>query len=157
MRDQGSDGQDNDDDGPVLRLLAVDQLPAPHGPFRCDFGDKFDEQAEDAQPGRGGAQYLAYLDEMGATGRESCHYHQSDWRAIAEAAQELLAQHGSRPDTDVIGAAADALPLSTKDKRWLYSLFADPIVVGSDGTFINGQHRGCALRFSGWPVAVVSN
>ena len=157
MRDQGSDEQDNDDDGPVLRLLAVHQLPAPHWPYQCHFVDQFDEQAEDAQPGRGGAQYLAYLDEMGATGRESCHYHRSDWWAVAEAAQDLLAQHGPRPDMDVIAPAVDALPLSTTDKRWLYSIFADPIVVGSDGTFINGQHRGCALRFSGWPVAVISN
>lgn len=44
--------------------------------------------------------------------------------------------------------------LRKRDRRWLDSLFRDPVSIG-DGSFTNGQHRGCALRFSGARKAAV--
>jgi hypothetical protein len=37
---------------------------------------------------------------------------------------------------------------------WLESLFRDPVFIGG-GSYTNGQHRGCALRFSGAERAAV--
>ena len=40
------------------------------------------------------------------------------------------------------------------DLRWLVSLFEQPVIV-TGGGYTDGQHRGCALRLSGAPRAVV--
>jgi hypothetical protein len=46
------------------------------------------------------------------------------------------------------------LDLPTGDLRWLLSLFDNPINI-EGGSYANGQHRGCALRFSGAERAAV--
>jgi hypothetical protein len=44
--------------------------------------------------------------------------------------------------------AVDRIDGRADDQWWLRSLFHDPIDIAG-GEFTNGQHRACALRFSG--------
>ena len=41
------------------------------------------------------------------------------------------------------------------ERGWLCSLFDDPVFIGG-GSYTNGQHRGCALRFSGAERAAIN-
>jgi len=62
--------------------------------------------------------------------------------------------YGQNPESYLNAAAATKL--AAREKRWLISLFRDPIVLGDTrGVSVNGQHRGCALRFSGAARAAV--
>jgi hypothetical protein len=46
--------------------------------------------------------------------------------------------------------------MPAKDRWWLVSLFADPIVLSEKRDHnVNRQHRGCGLRFSGAERAAV--
>lgn len=141
-----------------LRLLPVRRLPMPHNPSGCYFADRFDHKAEHSKSGSGGVKFLRRLRWMGARKRSACPYHaQVDWKQIAASAEALLAEHGPDADPQAVSASIDLLALEGNDRLWLESLFYDPIIVplGAE-SYLNGQHRGCALRFSGWPVAVVS-
>jgi hypothetical protein len=87
--------------------------------------------------------------------RAICKYHQGNWAAIANASTDIVARIDGRKPGAYLGAA-DALRLPNRDKMWLLSLFWDPIVLSQDRTeYTNGQHRGCALRFSGADRAAV--
>jgi hypothetical protein len=59
-----------------------------------------------------------------------------------------------RTDREDYVTAARQVRLRRKDRSWLWSLFADPVIIGG-GSYTNGQHRGCALRFSGAERAAV--
>jgi len=50
--------------------------------------------------------------------------------------------------------AATQSRLGENDRSWLESLFFDPVDI-EGGSYTNGQHRGCALRFSGAARAAV--
>ena len=82
-----------------------------------------------------------------AADRTSCRYHNAEWRAIADESVRILEQLG-HCDTERYIEAARRSSLGDIDRRCLVSLFGDPIRVGG-GAYSNGQHRGCALRFSG--------
>ena len=83
-----------------------------------------------------------------------CRYHKADWAAIAEESVRVIEQLGPRDDDHDYVAAAQGSHLPRRDKEWLRSLFADPVVIAGGG-YTNGQHRGCALHFSGAERAAV--
>lgn len=137
---------------PVLIAMSVDQLPAPHQPFRCAHGERFrafDHQINPESTAEGAL--LAgrrFLSSLTAEDRRKCSYHCGNWKAVADASVEILADPRA-PDPKSYVA------LAHQEKRWLQSLFKDPVTV-REGQYGNGQHRGCALRFSGAKRAVVS-
>ncbi len=146
--------------GRTFRLLPVSQLPYPHAPSVCAFEPLFDYQAEALASGRGGRKFIRRVRWLGRRRRRACTYHQHDWRAIGAAAERILSQQGPRPQQ--VWRAVEASGLPEQERCWLRSLFVDPITIpmqqeeGEYG-YVNGQHRACALRFSGWPRAVVSD
>jgi hypothetical protein len=76
-----------------------------------------------------------------------CPYHLSNWKLVADESVRIL--RGVRSaDTVHYLKVARRSRLRGKDRRSLESLFRDPIVLGDD-EYVNGQHRGCAARFSG--------
>jgi hypothetical protein len=156
------DGDDlHEDSGCAFRLIPVRDLPYPHFPSQCAFAALFDERAEDRQAGRGGRKFVRRLRWMRRRRRAACRYHQADWRAIAAAAEAIVRTQGPRP-RQVLRAVEES-GLGRVERDWLWSLFVDPIAVppvmdeGDTYGYVNGQHRGCALRFSGYPRAVVSD
>lgn len=88
--------------------------------------------------------FLELTEEEGFT---ACPYHQGRWAKVGEIAQQLLAAGDWRQawtDLDVDGS------LEREDRRWLDSLFRDPIRWDEGKpNLINGRHRLCALRAAG--------
>lgn len=146
---------------PLFEALPVDQLPPPHNPSRCRHIDRF-RQIADEQNTPEGRRWLehdlevgrAFLTTLTPDDLRHCPFHDADWRAIADASVRIIETLG-RCDTDEYAAAASDTPLRRNDREWLVSLFSDPIFIGG-GTYTNGQHRGCALRFSGAKRAAIA-
>jgi hypothetical protein len=144
---------------PVFEAVKVTDLPAPHGPFRCQHRDRFDLIYKRERAGaeswheaarRAGRLFLASLT---AADLKACSYHDADWKAIADESVRIIESLGRR-DREDYDAEAERSTLAEEDRRWLVSLFAAPIVIGAD-MYTNGQHRGCALRYSGADRAAV--
>lgn len=144
---------------PVFEALPVEELPMPHNPAGCDHYDRYlrirasispdlPRDEVDQQAGRD------FLDSLDARDRARCWRHDGDWRSIADASAIIVDRLG-RSDPDHYIEAAKAMKLKKKDRRWLVSLFFDPIFIGG-GSYTNGQHRACALRFSGAPRAAIA-
>jgi hypothetical protein len=112
----------------VFSVVDVVDLPPPHNSSSREHSARFEEIDERLRED-GDTDSLAagrlVLDTLTPTDCARCRYHDADWRAIAE-----------------------------DDRGWLESLFFDPIDVAG-GSYTNGQHRGCALRFSGAARAAV--
>lgn len=147
---------------PLFEALPVEQLPPPHNPSRCPHIDRFRHIADtqdgpDAQ-GRGLEDDLqagsAFLTTLTPDDHRHCPYHDADWKAIADVSVRIIETLGRRDPDDYASAARDA-PLRGRDRGWLVSLFSDPIYIGG-GAYTNGQHRGCALRFSGAKRAAIA-
>jgi hypothetical protein len=144
----------------VFRALPVNELPPPHAPFNCAHASRHEEilatlEAQDhdeeaANERRAGTIFLASLTPSDL---ELCSYHQANWRSIADQSVAILEALGTRDDRGDYQREARRR-LRGKERGLLESLFRDPIVVG-DGGYTNGQHRGCALRFSGAQRAAV--
>lgn len=153
-------GGDLDDeiDAPVFEAIAVDELPPPHLPFKCALAERFevikaergDEDTDLADAVRPEEQFLASLT---ADDRASCEFHAADWRSIADEGVRIL-ETSTSADQDELVALARSCRLPSVERRWLVSLFDQPVVV-HENSFGDGQHRGCALRFSGARQAVV--
>jgi hypothetical protein len=79
--------------------------------------------------------------------REACPFHAADWRSIADESVRILEGSSSRTREALAAAAAES-GLPPAERRWLESLFRVPVVV-HEHSYGDGQHRGCALRFSG--------
>lgn len=143
---------------PVFEAISVDELPPPHLPFKCAFADRFEaikakgsgEDTEQQDAVRLGELFLAGLTP---DDRASCDFHAADWRSIADAGVRILETSPSA-DQDGLAALARSWPLPALERRWLASLFNEPVVV-HEHSFGDGQHRGCALRFSGARQGVV--
>lgn len=142
----------------VFDVVPVDSLPPPHGPFRCHHSDRFgriEAQQEDQSAAAALQAGRQFLESLTSADRQVCGYHQGDWKLVADTSVELVLQLGGRADTSDYIEPVSKLCLPSMEKKWLASLFRDPIVV-SGGQYTNGQHRGCAARFSGAErVAVV--
>jgi hypothetical protein len=142
---------------PIERLLfaavPVGDIPGPHDPYKCRHAARFKairDELQDPDAGRDVLEELAgrrFLDSLSWWDRVRCSYHWARWRAIADESVRILKAVGPA-DTDVYAEAAERSRLRGRNRRLLQSLFDDPVVVVGGG-FTNGQHRGCALRFSG--------
>jgi hypothetical protein len=140
----------------VFEAIPVNELPPPHGPYQCQHIDRFKKMlggsesfAKSLVAGR------AFIDSLTPDDLRTCPYHRPNWKRIAEASAQIVAQHPSAEGDDYI-AAAEAWRMPARDRRWLVALFGDPIVLSEKRThYVNGQHRGCGLRFSGAELAAV--
>ncbi len=144
---------------PVFKAVEVAGLPPPHGPFKCQHRDRFDLIRQQMEVGAeswheanlvAGRRFLATLTPEDL---QACRYHAANWKAIAEESVRIIDSLG-RGDPEEYDAEAQRSTLPERDRRWLVTLFAEPIFIGG-GAYTNGQHRGCALRFSGADRAAV--
>ncbi len=137
------------------RVVDVATLPLPHHLFKCLYADDFrrevDRYPEDSLQGS-----QAFYAAMTPERSQLCDYHRRlDWVAIANRAVQIVGEVGEEPDRDQLYCAVMESGLSAADTAMLHSLFGDPIVVGSENRYINGQHRGCGLRLSGASRTVI--
>ncbi len=139
--------------------LPVTELPPPHNPSKCAHAERFnrlaaavwsDESTGEDRDREIGRQFLASLT---ANDLASCRYHNAKWRAIADESVRILEQLG-HCDTERYIEAARRSSLRDLDRQLLVSLFKDPVKVDGGG-YTGGQHRGCALRFSGAQRAAI--
>lgn len=143
-----------------MEIVAVADLPWAHLPSKCDnFPDfetiraLYDEGREGEVPA--GAHFFLGLDPDRLA---ACHYHDHDWRAIAEAAVELFTQIVPLVQVeahDIRREASRLLP-EGPDRDELTFLFFDPIIWSPEAPSVtNGQHRICALKAADAPECPV--
>lgn len=143
----------------VFEALPVTKLPPPHNPARCAHHARFDQilaglpesddwLERDLEAGR------IFLESLTPEDLARCRYHRDDWRAVANESVRILEACGDRADTDDYLKAAQLSALGETEQLYLESLFRDPVCIGG-GSYTNGQHRGCALRFSGAERAAI--
>ncbi len=142
----------------VFEAFPVERLPPPHLPARCAHLGRFHEieAALTARFSNGIERSLeagrCFLATLTPVDLAACPRHAADWKAIADESVRILA--GSESDGERLAEAVrSALP--EVERRWLVSLFDDPVRIGGD-SYSNGQHRGCALRFSGAQRAAIN-
>jgi hypothetical protein len=144
---------------PIFDSLPVADLPFPHLPSRCEHYERFGAILEGVpESEEGGARDLEagrrFLESLTPVDLAGCRYHKANWEAIADESVRVLNQVGDRANVDDYISSAQGSKLASREKGWLISLFDDPILVGG-GSYTNGQHRGCALRFSGSERAAI--
>lgn len=137
----------------VFEAVDVMQLPPFHYASRCEHSDRFRRMYEEArrdfawdhrdeqEVGR------RFMQTLSADDRASCFFHQADWVAIADESVRIIHELGEGNRWIYAEAARDS-SLDGQDRRWLASLFEYPLMVEGN-SYGDGQHRGCALRFSG--------
>lgn len=137
----------------VFEAIPVGRLPPPHNPSNCVHFGRFKTLLDGGMaPTVAGQVFIATLTPADLA---ACrHYHRANWHAIADASVSILQRLGPAEGPAYVKEARGA-GLPTRDREFLASLFADPVVV-SEGGYSNGQHRGCALRFSGAEKAAVA-
>jgi hypothetical protein len=142
----------------VFEAVNVRDLPPFHNPSRCAHFNRF-RCMEDRAKGplwshddelRIGQQFIATLTSEDVT---ACPFHEANWRGIADESVKIINGLGPQ-DARTYQQAAERSDLWGADLRGLVSLFKDPIRVDG-GSYVDGQHRGCALRFSGAARAAV--
>lgn len=143
-------------DRDVWEAVAVTSLPPPHEPFKCQHSGRLKQLLGTSKKIEGhlnaGRRFIASLTPAD---REQCSYHNGDWASIADASARIIDLHGGTNEPGYI-LAVERSRLPARDRRWLASLFHHPIQLGEGGnSYINGQHRSCALRFSGAQRAAV--
>jgi hypothetical protein len=148
------DGPDPPDEAqwePVFRVIRVDDLPWPHNPFKCSYADRFESILDGLDEGDAQSADLEqvaghrFLESLTDEQIDACERHQADWRAIADEAV-LIVEAGGTSD-DFVAAVGDS-PLPESDRAELGWLLLRPIVI-EGGDYTDGQHRACAIRFSG--------
>jgi hypothetical protein len=143
----------------IFEVIPVTDLPRPHNPSKCTHRARFDAiLAELGSFGRSGHSTeleagRRFLRTLTSDDTSACWYHQPDWKEIADRSAGIIESVG-RQDPRAYLAAAAQENLPAADLRWLVSVFDNPIQVRGD-SYVNGQHRGCALRFSGADRAAV--
>ncbi len=137
----------------IFQAVPVEDVPAPHRPASCqyyahflelekEFGNSCDRLAfQELEIGQ------RFLERISTFDRSRCRYHRANWLAIADESVRIFTQFGV-VDVEAYIREAESSHLGKKDRWWLVSLFSDPIDIGG-GSFTNGQHRACAVRFSG--------
>jgi hypothetical protein len=104
-----------------------------------------------------GRQFIASLT---AEEVKACYYHHADWATIADESVRVIEAVGRlEREYDYLtearrGVLSDQEEIFGSDLKWLVSLFEQPIII-TGGSYTGGQHRGCALRFSGASRAAV--
>jgi len=132
-------------------VAAAPRDPSGVDAFLTDFRRRRDEETarqKDARHQNFEVVALASLPDIGPPSRRG-DYEEADWRTIAAAAGAALSDGVDPLDTSAIGRhAADSR--NERDALWLYSLFADPVVVCRDRSgFVNGVHRTWHMRRAG--------
>jgi hypothetical protein len=138
--------------------IPVEALPAPHAPHECAYRHLFAEAQTTLSaslPRETGERQAgeAFLRRLRDVDRSRCRYHRANWLTIADVAARIVDALGVA-DREAYLEEVKRSGIQGKDRFWLESLFEDPIVV-TGGRYSNGQHRACALRFSGSARAVV--
>lgn len=129
----------------IYKAVPVEEIPVPHNPSGCAHYERFRMLGSDGKEGESvGRRFLETLTEAD---RGKCRFHEADWRWIAEQSVRIITELGHVESGKYVDAV-DRIKRRRKDRSWLRSLFFDPIVIAG-GSFSNGQHRACALRFSG--------
>jgi len=141
----------------VFTAVEVSELPPPHNPSSCHWAPRFEAIASRKVRRGGSTQGLdagrEFIQTITPEDLAACRYHDADWASIADESVRIVEELGRRDASDYrAGARRSALPET--DRAWLESLFWDPVDVAGGG-YTNGQHRGCALRFSGARRAAV--
>jgi hypothetical protein len=149
---------------PLFSFVNVRDLPPPHNPHKCRWYQRFEEierrLGEKETAGHwfdvGLAAGREFLETLSTQDRSRCSYHDANWAVVADESVRIVEELGGSRDVDTYRSAVRRSRLRKRERWWLESLFSDPIdVVG--GSYNEGQHRGCALRFSGAErVAVIS-
>ena len=150
-------GQVRESSREVFEAVFVTSLPPPHQPYQCMYYARFRKLLGKSDSHEAhlaaGAQFLTTLTSADLKG---CSYHQDGWTSIADASAQIIDRLAGMDDPDYV-SAAEGWHLPAKDHSWLVSLFRDPILLRGDRTsYTNGQHRGCALRFSGQKERLLS-
>jgi hypothetical protein len=141
----------------VFEAIPVTDLPLPHNPYQCEYHDRFNTLTGHYSLAEGARQFIASLtrDEV-----KACWYHKENWAAIADESARIVEVVGPLQPAGYYIQEARQSNLGSGDLswggdlRWLLSLFESPIII-SGGAYTDGQHRGCALRFSGAELAAV--
>jgi hypothetical protein len=140
----------------VFGIVDVADLPPPHNPSSCEHSERF-EDIEERVRAEGVNDELAagrlFLATITPEDCARCRYHDADWAAIADESVRIVEELGERDQDEYLEAAARSR-LEVDDRSWLRSLFFDPVDIAG-GSYTSGQHRGCALRFSGAARAAV--
>jgi hypothetical protein len=146
---------------PIFEALPVTQLPPPHCPYSCEHFERFQAMDAAAQVKGGGRREteeelgLRFWGSLAPDDLLMCRYHQADWRTIADLSVAILEDTGGDSSHFNYSERAGTIGnLSEAERGWLISLFTNPIIISEDG-YTNGQHRACALRFSGAKRGVV--
>lgn len=143
----------------IFEAIPSARLPPPHNPAQCAHGARMLAIAEDSSGDKGWSERTqrragrAFLQTLTPADMAACRYHAADWKAIVEQAIDIIATLG-RQDEDAHVQAAMKAALPEVERAWLVSLFRDPVRIHPRG-FTNGQHRACAMRFSGADKAIV--
>jgi hypothetical protein len=144
---------------PIFEAVSVAEFPPPHSPANCRYIDRFRQIAASIEAEVAGGSHddleagRCFLATLSPEDRASCRYHRANWKAIADESVRILEQLGRCDPEDYI-AQAERSHLSEDDRRWLVKLFMDSIRIRNK-RYSNGQHRACALRFSGANRAVI--
>ena len=158
VRDLGG-GIPTDASLPMFEAYPVADLPPPHAPFRCQHHARFERMARDAHDSTGTSREAllatgrAFVASLTPADRRACRFHNGDWRAVADESVRIISELGPQERSKYRLAVLQAR-LPDRERQWLVSLFAQPIDIHGD-SYSNGQHRGCALRFSGAQCAAV--
>jgi hypothetical protein len=144
---------------PIFNVVPVSELPPPHLPSSCQHYERFEAilkeipESDDWMTRNLEAGQL-FLNSITPKDLARCRYHKANWGAIADESVRVLEQVGDRAEPDEYIDSAGRSKLAKRDKEWLTSLFVDPIFIGGV-SYTNGQHRACALRFSGAECAAI--
>jgi hypothetical protein len=144
---------------PIFEAVDVGDLPPPHRPFQCAHAARFEtilNAGASAFPDSGDAHLAAgreFLNTLTAADLAGCRYHQADWKPITNESVRIVEALGEQ-DTERYVVDANHSYLTGSDRRGLVSLLTHPIDIRGGG-YTDGQHRACALRFSGAARAAV--
>lgn len=142
---------------PIFEAIPVTDLMPPFNPYKCAYYARFNAMVRSYSRNEDAQQFIASLtsDEV-----KACRYHKANWEAIANESVRVVEAVGPLQPKGYYEREASRSGLGggdlswDGDLRWLLSLFEEPIIIAGGG-YTDGQHRGCALRFSGAPRAVV--
>ncbi len=143
----------------AFAALPVRDLPYPAHLFKCTHAGRFDQMLVRVRAANEPTEVSIaevtrqFIGTLTARDVATCSFHGANWKAIANASAHIIDVVGVA-DSMQYRQAASAMKIAKRDRRWLDSLFHDPIVIDG-GEYTNGQHRGCALRFSGAERAAV--
>jgi hypothetical protein len=137
----------------VFEAVQVEDIPVPHNPSNCEHYPRFcriEQELRDTSPdGAAKSEEVGrrFIESLTPTDWASCRYHEGQWQAVADESVRIIKQLG-RVDSELYVSEAETSNLNDEDRWRLRLLFTMPIDIGGD-EFTDGQHRACALRFSG--------